>query len=797
MFHLLLAFALAQDTSALIAWGPPPPGAAHAERVRTYAIRHQIVNVQFDWRRHAVVGSTTLTVTGLSGAPATREVALDAVDMTISTVTSAAGKPLSHTYDGHTLTVRVPASLTTASATTFTVAYETVRPKKGAYFIDRRHVVWTQGCTEDTRYWVPTYDNPNGKETWEFYIRTAKGEKALSNGRLVGSRDVDGQTEWHWSEDRPASTYLMTAVTGDFVVLQDRWRTVPVDYWVYPDSVQAGWRGFSHTPNAIDLYSTKIGIDYPWEKYDQVVAPDFIFGGMENVTATTQTDDGILHPAWAEPQQNADGLMAHELGHQWFGDYVTTRTWAHAWLNEGFATFMEQIHRDVTLGADEGALDRLRAQRQAIQLDQRGRRPLVYDRYVTDPLELFDGQIYPKGATVLQMMRHQLGDSLFWVGMHRYAVDHAYGTVESADLERAFEQASGRDLTGFFKQWVYGAGLPAFRVSYTVDSARQNGSTAVTVVARQVQPRDSLTGYFDANVDVAVWTDAGVVRGVMPVHGDSSSVTLTVSGTVRAIRWDSGRWLLQVYDFPRPTAMLVYQLAHDDVTGRLEAIELLQQRAADPVAAAALATAATHDPFWYARTQAVTALPATAGDVVLAASRDADSRVRQAGAKALRATARLHDMAEGDSSLFVRGAALMALAGIDTGAAIPLIHEALGWDSWTDLTRTQALHALGLTHAPSGYTTAETYLGPSTKRSTRVEAIALLASTGAGREGEASGLLVPLLNDDDMFVRASVADALGRLGATSSIAPLQARRAIEAQGRVVESIDRAVAKLGR
>ncbi|HTB09173.1 MAG TPA: hypothetical protein VK704_05105, partial [Acidimicrobiales bacterium] len=165
MLHLLLALTLVQDTSALIRWGDLPQGVAHAERVRTFQIKHQVVHVEFDWRRHAVVGSTTLTVAGLPDAPGagtpTRDVALDAVDMTIGAVTSATGKPLAHSYDGHTLTVRVPASLTPAIAQTFTVAYETLRPKKGAYFIDRRHIVWTQGETEDTRYWVPTYDYPN------------------------------------------------------------------------------------------------------------------------------------------------------------------------------------------------------------------------------------------------------------------------------------------------------------------------------------------------------------------------------------------------------------------------------------------------------------------------------------------------------------------------------------------------------------------------------------------------------------------------------------------------------------
>jgi aminopeptidase N len=825
----------ATDT-ALITWGPPPPGTAHAERVRTFAITHQVVHVRFDWRRHAVVGTTTLGVTALDNVPTTRVVALDAVGMTIGAVTGATGRPLPFSYDGHTLTVRLPTALR-AAPTTITIAYETVRPPKGAYFIDRRHVMWTQGATEETRYWLPTYDYPNGKETWEIYVRTARGEQALSNGRLVGSHDVGGETEWHWSEDLPASTYLMTVVTGPYTVLEDHWRGVPVDYWVYPDSSAAGWRGFGHTPSAIDLFSRLTGVDFPWAKYDQIVAPDFIFGGMENVTATTQSDDGILHPAWAEPERNADGLVSHELAHEWYGDDLTTRSWAHIWLNEGFATFMEQIHREVTRGVDAGALDRADAERQVVEGDRKERRPLVYDRWVDDPIELFGGgHIYPKGAIVLQMLRHALGDSTFWAAMHRYTVDHAFGSVESADLERAFEQTTGRDLTTFFRQWVYGAGLPAFRVAYAIDSTTSVTTSgtpsltpSVTITARQVQPRDSLTGFFDANVDVVVLTDKGPVRGVMAVRGESSAVTLPLPAPPRAIRWDSGRWLLQVYDFPRPTAMLAYQLAHDpDVLGRLEAIALLERTETDDIAAGpaivetamSAIIAAVRDSSWAVRAATVEGLPplaeatsphgAQALAALLAATHDVDSRVRTAAASHLLgdfpgATPRLRELATTDSSAYVRGAALSALAAADSAVALPLIREALARDSWTDIDRRLALAALFRTHDTSVVTVAERYFGPATPRGTRRQA--LTVAVGAARSGAGSGpggrvaevaeRIEPLLADEDSFVREYAATALGALGDAAAIPWLEHRRAVEPSARVLQAVDGALAALRR
>ncbi|HEU4642220.1 MAG TPA: M1 family metallopeptidase [Gemmatimonadaceae bacterium] len=785
----------------LVRWGAPPAGEPHAPRARTYDLQHQVVRVRFDWARHAVVGSTTLTLAALDSAIG--DVRLDAVAMTIRAVRDARGRALRYDYDGHTLDVRLPRRLAPHARTSIAIDYETVKPKKGAYFIDRRHVVWTQGEMIDTRWWIPTYDEPNDKTTWEMYIRTARTERALSNGRLAGSRPVDGGIEWHWVLDRPASTYLMTAVTGDYAVLEDRWRDVPIGYWTYPDSVQAAWRGFGSTPRAVRLFSARTGVDYPWVKYDQVVAPDYIFGGMENVTATTQADDDILHPAWAEPQANAEGLVAHELGHQWYGDLLTTADWANAWLNEGFATFMEQTYQEAVHGAAEGAYDRLEAQEETIAADERARRPLVWSRWAVDPLELFlSGHIYPRGASVLQMLRHQLGDSLFWAAMHHYTTAHAYGNVVSDDLRAAFEQATGRDFSRFFAQWVYGAGVPQFQVSYAYDSTTR----ALTLTARQVQPRDSLTGLFDADVDVQVLTDAGAVNGVVPVHGEMSSATFRLPAAPRSIRWNEGGWLLEVHDFPRPTVMLAWQLAHDaDPIGRIEAVDLLRERPAEERAADAVAAAARGDRFWGVRqraTEALAAFPESAAvPALLAASADVDARVRESAAAALasfggaRVRERLRALAATDSSLYVRGQALRSYASVGGDDALELIRQALGRDSWLDIERTQAVMALRFVSVDRAWPMVLPYLSFSVDRHTRQAAIGTLVALSKGREAEAAAAIAPVLSAPDFYSRATAAAALGRLGQPSSVEPLEARRRVEAESRVINAIDAAVASI--
>ena len=203
----------------------------------------------------------------------------------------------------------------------------------------------------------------------------------LSNGRLVGVTPAARQRQTCGTGPRssPASTYLYSVVAGPFTVLKDQWRGVPVEYWTYADTVDAGWRTFGETPTMIEVYSQVLGVPFPWAKYDQSIIPDFTYGGMENVSATTQTDLA-LHGPGGEPEQSGRGLNAHELAHQWFGDLTTTADWADIWLNEGITTYMESVENEKTRGWDEAALEWGDQQRDAMAADQNEMRPLVWGR---------------------------------------------------------------------------------------------------------------------------------------------------------------------------------------------------------------------------------------------------------------------------------------------------------------------------------------------------------------------------------------------------------------------------------
>ena len=424
-----------------------------------------------DWSRLAISGQVQTT---LLATTATDTVRLDADHLTITGATDAKGRKLRFQFDSTHVTVRLPRKVQPGDAVQFTLTYTGV-PERGLYFVPRSHVVWTQGEAIETRSWVPTYDFPNDKATWEFLVTADSGMSVLSNGTLKSVTPAPGGRGqvWRWVQEQPASTYLYSVVIGPLTVLRDQWRGRPVDYWVAPDTVPAGWRTFGETPSMIEIYSQVLGVNYPWPKYSQAVIPDFTYGGMENVSATTQTDL-VLHGAEGEPEESGRGLAAHELAHQWFGDLTTTATWSHAWLNEGLTTYMESVQNEKSRGWSAGQRSWYNQQQEAMGADLNQERPLVWGDTLADPIQLFfSGHIYPKGAQVAHQLRRLLGDSLFWAGMQRFLTVNAYQPVRTENFAVAFEQVANRDLDWFFDQWVYGIGYPKVQRDPALGRRRQ------------------------------------------------------------------------------------------------------------------------------------------------------------------------------------------------------------------------------------------------------------------------------------------------------------------------------------
>ena len=789
---------------ALVTWGAPPSGARRVARARSFDLRHQTVRVRFDWERRAVVGSTVLRVVP-RGVERVDSITLDAVDMKIVGVRDAAGRTLPHEYDGRTLTIALRTPARAKRAASVRVEYEVVRPRGGVHFVERRRTVWTHGHPAETPMWVPTVADPGDRTTWEIVVRTPAKERALASGRLASRRRVGGELEWRYVLDRPAPTYLMSVVAGDYAVVADSAGRIPLGYWTYPDSVAAARRAFASTPRILSRLTRETGVPYPWRKYDQIVVPDFTLGGMENVSSTTLSDDAVLMPDWAAQHTDREALITHQLAHQWFGNLVSMRDWRDAWLAEGFARFFEWRVAEPTRPAD-AAWMRADAMERALEADLAARRPLVYDRWEEDPAELFrSGHASAKGAVVLHMLRRELGDSLFRAGLRGYTAGHAFGSVDSESLRRAFEEATGRDLSRFFAQWVRGAGYPAFRVAWSHDpSARR-----LKLVVRQMQPRDSLTPLFDVPVEVHAYVaeEREPRRWRIRVSAERASFTLDDVPSVRWIVWDAGDHLLDVADFPRSTAMLASQLHGDrDVLARRDAVTRLAERAGDAVAARALDRAARLDEFWGVRRAAIGALSgftmdSVARNALLDATHDRDARVRESAARGLvkfpveHAIARLRIVALSDPSMFVRAAALASYARLYPEGALADLKEALGRDSWLDTLRATALASLRHVNAADAWELARAHLSDSSSGAARRAAVATLLAHRAGRETEMVLVLDPLLTTNDPVVRAAAVDALATLRAPGAAQTLEARKEVEPDARVRQAIEEALRTL--
>src|SRR5215469_17188718 len=326
-------------------------------RSRDYDLQHSKIVLRFQPEQKKVIGDVTHTLFLLQDDLET--ISFDSVNLQIESV-RINKEPAKFKTTVNKLIITLPKNAKSGVKFEVEIKYQAT-PTKGLYFIlpdrdlpNRPVQIWTQGESEDTRYYLPTYDYPHDRLTTETILTVPASWLTVSNGKLIGVTDAaDGMKTWTWRESLPSSTYLFTVVAGEFTEVKDSWRGIPVTYYAPKDRGDRLNPSYSRTPAMIELFSKKLGVDYPWEKYAQVMVDEFVAGGMENSSATTNTSNSLTHPKLApEYSTGEDDLISHELGHQWFGDLVTCKDWGDVWLNEGFATFMENVWTEAHYGKD-------------------------------------------------------------------------------------------------------------------------------------------------------------------------------------------------------------------------------------------------------------------------------------------------------------------------------------------------------------------------------------------------------------------------------------------------------------
>ncbi len=675
--------------------------ALRSERSRSYDALHYLIRIGLDLDRKTFEGATTVTLASLREGLET--CVLDAEEFTVTSVLGEDGEALKFDQTAKELAVRLPRPYKFGEELSFTCFYHGRDPKIGLRFTaetpDNPRLVFSDSFPENVHHWFPCFDYPNDKVTNEIVATVEQGLKVAANGRLVSVTGdaAAGTVTYHWSQDLPHSTYLIFLAAAPYVVVRDSYGTLPVSYWVYPRDAAKVGPTYGKTPKMIEFFNRTFGYDYPWQKYDQVSVPSG--GGAESTSATAMTHR-IMVDERGEPDFPAIGIVSHELAHQWWGDLVTLRSWAHTWLNESFGTYSDYLYHRFEKGDDEGAVN-LRGKLNAYLREAKTRyiRPIVSDRYDA-PGDMFDAHTYPKGARVLHMLRSLVGDEPFFGTLRHFLHRYAFDSVDTADFIRSVKTVTGQNLDWFFDQWLYRPGHPVFEVASEWDEAGK----VVRLKVAQVQDFSKGVPVFRVPVSIKL-----VAPGKTEIHKvwiDEREETFELrSGTKPLlVRFDEDNVLLMEIAFPKERDELLFQLGHDDVIGRMDAAAALQAFEADARVAAALTASLRADPFWAVRKSSLEALArlkaGNAPAVFKKACRDPDPQVRAAALAALgdlkdRSRLDLYkDLFERDASYRVQAEALTAIGKTGDPSAVPFLERAAAVPSYRDMVRKAAEAAL-------------------------------------------------------------------------------------------------------
>ncbi|MCC7364187.1 MAG: HEAT repeat domain-containing protein [Dehalococcoidia bacterium] len=767
-------------------------------RDRAVDVRHIALDLQLDIPAKTVRGTATHTVAPMNDG--TRFVDFDAVDMRISAVT-AGGSPVPFDNDGRRVRVDLGSGRAKGEPVDVAITYE-AKPRLGLYFIapddgypDKPVQVWSQCQDEDTRYWIPCYDYPNQKQTSELRVVVPGSWFALSNGTLVEeTANPDGTKTFHWKQERPHATYLLTLAAGEFSRIDASRDGLTIDYFVEPKDVEAGERTFANTPEMIAEFERITGTAFPWAKYSQVVVRDFVFGGMENTSATSMTEN-ILMDAKAARDFTSDPLVSHELAHMWFGDLLTCRDWSHGWLNESFATYFEVLWYEHKLGADE--MSQYVLETVDDYLGERYRRSIVNNVY-HEPIDIFDRHLYEKGAMVLHTLRGVLGDDGFFRSVQRYVREHQDRNVVTQDLVDAIEAETGRNLEWFFDQWVYRPGHPEFKVSWSWDDDAKLASVSV----KQSQDTGKDVAVFRVPVTIDFRTGRGKPQAFrVEVTEKEHTFVFPLAAKPDLCRFDPYHWVLKELEFEKSPGELRLQLRDDDdVTGRILAAKSLGKKGG-PEAVDALETAVMKDRFWGVQAAAAKAL----GEIQGQAARDAllrslavrHPKARRAVVAALGAfegdelvLTALVPFSRRDQSWFVESEANRSIGKLRLPGSFDAIVANFDRPSFRQVVRVGCIDGLVELRDERGIAPvlrAAGYGEPFQARTTAVAALGKFAKRFDQRKPDLCDRFVQLTHDPDFRVRIAAANALKAVDDATYAGALDAMAARELDGRGVRT----------
>lgn len=472
-----------------------------------------------------------------------------AASMTVSAVTLAAGGALAFAHPGAALNVTLPAPVAPGATVAIDVTYAgTPIPGAFGYFVfgtrsgDR--FAWSLSEPYGAREWWPCKDHPADKaDSLRVTVTVPSAYRVGSQGLLVSETSNAGMTTYDWVSRFPISSYLVSVAIGEYtrhlgvytrspaLAAQHGPLAMPLDHLVYDDGSSALPAGWAAVTDMLDVFEDWFG-PYPFasEKYGH--AETTFGGGMEHQTMTSLSGSSL-------------GLVAHELGHQWYGDEISPKSWPHLWLNEGFATYSEILYYETRAATYPGVVEGLLTSRYNTAQDAPG--TLVLED-TTSVSNMFNyARVYAKGAVVLHMLRYVVGDTAFKDILRAYAADPAveYGVATTADFQRVAETVSGVDLDTFFSQWVTtGTGNPFYRSFHFAQPSDGGYDVWVTLSQFQTLPWSNVD-VFETPIDIAVMTTAGEERFRVENNQREQVFHLTVSAEPVSVIIDPDHWILR------------------------------------------------------------------------------------------------------------------------------------------------------------------------------------------------------------------------------------------------------------
>jgi aminopeptidase N len=675
----------------------PPEAPAHPAATLLHDVVNTKLDVRFDWARQYLLGTAVLTLRPHFYPQST--LVLDAKGFEVKTVQlvgEKADKTLTYKYDKAQLTIALDKAYTREQTYQVRIAYvakpnelpqggsAAITSDKGLYFINplgkepnKPRQIWTQGETQSSSCWFPTIDHPNQRMTQEIALTVDNQYKTLSNGLLVASRkNADGTRTDTWRQTLPAAPYLTMLAVGDFAVVSDTWHGKAVEYYVEPQYKNTAKAVFGHTPEMLEFFSKRLGLEFPWEKYAQIAVRDYVSGAMENTTATVHgsTIQATSRELLDAQYEGAESTIAHELFHHWFGDLVTCESWSNLPLNESFANYSQYLWAEQKYGPDQAALVQQHDLAAYLEEANDKREPLIRYRYQNRE-DMFDRHSYEKGGRVLHMLRKYVGDDAFFTSLSRYLAKNKYTAVEISKLREAFEETTGEDLTWFFDQWFMQRGHPELKITHSYS----NGQLLLRV--RQMQDT-VFQPIYRLPVTVTVWQKDKAIDHRINITKTDETFSFLAADRPSLVKFDSEAQLLGEIDEERSTEELVFQFYHArNYLQRYEPLEILHNKAAD-AGVSGMYRNALQDNFYAIRRSALDHLRAYRGTAPTAVRSEIQHFAAADPSSAVRAQAittlsfftsenygAVYQTALRDSSYLVEAAAVAAIAKAPTPAA--------------------------------------------------------------------------------------------------------------------------------